>query len=83
MADDRGGAPDAPRAPSRLEATRTRLSLVIGLVMVGLGGFVALRPLWNRTPLTGQRWTDIAFALFFLLRGAMYLRSLRRGRAAG
>jgi hypothetical protein len=70
MAD--GGTP-------RLAATRARLSLVLGVVMVGLGSYVALRPLWNRVPLTGQRWTDVAFATFFLLRGVMYLRSLRRG----
>ena len=69
MAD--GGTP-------RLTATRARLSLVLGVVMVGLGSYVALRPLWSRVPLTGQRWTDVAFATFFLLRGVMYLRSLRR-----
>lgn len=58
---------------------RHTLSLVLGLVMVGLGSFVALRPLWaGARPLTGQRFLDIAFALFFLLRGMLYLRSLRR-----
>jgi uncharacterized protein YjeT (DUF2065 family) len=58
---------------------RHTLSLVLGIVMVGLGAFVALRPLWvGRNPLTGQPFLDVAFALFFVLRGLMYLRSLRR-----
>ena len=58
---------------------RQSLSLALGLIMVGLGSFVALRPLWvGRRPLTGQPFLDIAFALFFLLRGMLYLRSLRR-----
>lgn len=61
-----------------MSSLRTRLSLVIGLVMIGLGGWIALRPLWVRTPVTGQRFLDMAFAFFFLVRGGLYLRSLRR-----
>jgi hypothetical protein len=58
---------------------RRTLSLVLGLLMIGLGAFVALRPLFvGRHPLTGQPFLDVAFALFFVLRGAMYLRALRR-----
>ena len=58
---------------------RHTFSLVLGVVMVGLGAFVALRPLWvGRRPLTGQPFLDVAFALFFVLRGLLYLRSLRR-----
>jgi hypothetical protein len=69
-----------PTRPSPLAATRARLSLGLGILMVGLGSYVALRPLWAPPSLTGQRWTDIAFATFFLLRGGMYLRSVRRRR---
>ena len=58
---------------------RHTLSLVLGLIMIGLGSFIALRPLWvGRRPLTGQPFLDVAFALFFVLRGLLYLRSLRR-----
>jgi hypothetical protein len=77
-----GPDPDRPVRPSPLAATRARLSLGLGILMVGLGSYVALRPLWAPAPLTGQRWTDIAFATFFLLRGGMYLRSVR-GRRGG
>lgn len=50
--------------------------------MIGLGAFVALRPLWaGPRPLTDSRWLDIAFAAFFLIRGIMNVRStLRDGR---
>ena len=68
--------PDAPRGP-RVPAA---FSLVVGLVMLAFGAWVALHPLWSRTPVTSSRWLDVAFAFFFLLRGAMYLRALRRGR---
>jgi hypothetical protein len=71
---------EPPRPASPLATTRARLSLVLGVLMVGLGGYVALRPLWAPAPLTGERWTDIAFATFFLLRGGMYLRSVHRRR---
>ena len=70
---------DAPPA-TPLEATRRRLSFVIGAVMLGLGCYVALHPLWSRTPVTGNRWMDMAFVAFFLLRGALYVRALRRAR---
>ena len=58
------------------------LLLVLGLVMVGLGLFVALRPLFSPgPPLTRQPWLDIAFAVFFILRGGWNVRTaLRRPR---
>ncbi len=60
---------------------RNRVVLVIGLVMMALGAFVALRPLWaGRQPLTAARWLDVAFAAFFLLRGWLNVRVALRSR---
>jgi uncharacterized membrane protein HdeD (DUF308 family) len=61
------------------------LSLVVGVVMLGLGAYVALHPLWAPArPLTSSRWVDGAFAFFFLLRGMLYVRAaLRDRRRAG
>lgn len=57
---------------------RKPVLLVLGAVMFALGAYVAVRPLWIKAPLTGARWLDMAFALVFMLRGAMNLRSARR-----
>jgi hypothetical protein len=47
--------------------------------MVGLGLFVLLRLLaTGGEPLTARLWLDLAFALFFLVRGGLYLSNLRR-----
>ena len=55
--------------------TRARVILVIGVVMMAIGAFVALRPLWaGPQPLTSSRWLDVAFAAFFLIRGLMNVR---------
>lgn len=70
--------PTGDGRPAR--GAKAGFSLVVGLVMLGLGSWIALHPLWSREFVTGQRWTDLAFAFFFLLRGALYLRSLRRAR---
>ena len=60
------------------------VALVLGLLMIALGLFLALRPLLAPgRPVTASRWLDIAFALFFLLRGAMNVRSARRPRGPG
>ncbi len=53
-------------------------SLVLGLVMIALGAFVAIRALWVGASVTRQPLLDVGFALFFLLRGALYLRAARR-----
>ena len=54
---------------------RYRIVFGIGVIMMALGAFVALRPLWaGPRPLTASRWLDIAFALFFLARGWMNVR---------
>lgn len=53
--------------------------LVLGWVMIGLGLFVALHPLWSHgRPVTTSIWLDMAFAAVFLVRGVMNLRFRRR-----
>ena len=67
-----------------MPAPRT-FSLVLGVVMMALGAFVAIRALWVGASITRQPLLDVGFALFFLLRGALYLRAARRpvGPVAG
>ena len=60
---------------------RWTLSLVLGVIMIGLGAYVAVRPLLpSHRVLTGSRWLDAAFALFFILRGWMNVRSALRSK---
>ena len=62
-------------------SARTYLGAVLGTVMAGLGLFVVVRlAAMGQPPLTGALWLDIAFALFFLVRGGMYFRALRGAR---
>ena len=59
-----------------------RLRFWLGVVLLGLGAYVALRPLWaHGTVLTGSRWLDGTFAAVFLLRGAINVRTARARRA--
>jgi hypothetical protein len=59
--------------------TRNVVGLTLGTIMVGLGLFVLLRLLaTGGEPLTARLWLDLAFALFFLVRGGLYLSNLRR-----
>lgn len=47
--------------------------------MFGIGLYVAVRPLFTHNSiLTGTRWLDITFAVVFMLRGAMNVRSALR-----
>jgi hypothetical protein len=49
--------------------------------MAALGVFIALRLLvLDREPLTGTRGLDLAFAVFFVLRGALQYRRWRLAR---
>lgn len=57
---------------------RRTFSLVLGVVMVALGVFIAVRALWIGASLTRQPLLDVGFAIFFLLRGALYLRAARQ-----
>jgi uncharacterized membrane protein HdeD (DUF308 family) len=57
---------------------RVLLSLVLGILMLVLGAFLAIRPFWaHGVPFTGARWLDVAFALVFVLRGLMNVSSAR------
>ena len=65
-------------APMKISA-----GAVISGIMFALGLFVALRLVVRPDdPLTGAVAVDIAFALFFLARGALYFWTMRR-RARG
>jgi hypothetical protein len=65
-------APSRPPLP-----TRARIGLVIGAVMLAFGSYIALHPLWSPAPVTQSRLLDVAFALFFLVKGLLYFRVLR------
>jgi uncharacterized membrane protein HdeD (DUF308 family) len=53
--------------------------LILGVALIGLGAFVAVRPLWApRSTVTGTRVLDVAFAAVFLLRGVVNVRSAMR-----
>jgi len=63
--------------------SRNILKLVLGVVMVGLGVYIAVRPLFTHNAiLTGARWLDMTFAFVFMLRGGMNVRSVLRARGA-
>ena len=51
----------------------------IGVAMILCGVAVLVKSLTGGRPVTGQRFLDVAFALFFFVRGAMQLRIARRG----
>jgi len=58
------------------------VTLVLGVVMFGLGLFVAVRPLWtHNSTVTGARWLDMAFAVVFMLRGIINVRTEMRRRS--
>ena len=53
--------------------------IVLGWIMIALGAYVAVHPLWSHgKPVTTSLWLDMAFAAVFLLRGVMNLRGVRR-----
>jgi hypothetical protein len=53
--------------------------LALGVILVGLGSFVALRPLWRpHATVTPSRFLDVAFAAVFILRGLVNIRSALR-----
>ena len=57
----------------------TTVRLVLGWIMIALGLYVALHPLWSHgKPVTTSLWLDMAFATVFLLRGVMNVRTKRR-----
>lgn len=61
--------------------TRGKVVFGLGAVMVLLGAWIALRPLFpGARPITPSRLLDVAFALFFVLRGLMNVRTGLRAR---
>jgi hypothetical protein len=65
-------------APSR----PWKFTMVMGIVLMALGAFIGVRPLFTHfAVLTGARWLDITFALVFLLRGWMNVKTAQRRRA--
>ena len=57
---------------------RLKIGLAIGTVMFALGAYIALHPLWSREPVSSSRFLDVAFAIFFLVKGWLYLRQAWR-----
>ncbi len=56
-----------------------RIGLAIGAVMAGLGIYIIARVLVFGAPsLTGRVWLDVAFAFFFVVRGALQYRRWRQ-----
>lgn len=54
---------------------------ILGVVLFALGAFVALRPVFTHwAVLTGSRWLDVTFALVFMIRGALNVKSALRLR---
>jgi hypothetical protein len=67
-----------------VRSLRTNVAFVLGLLMVALGGWLLANAyVLHRPPVSGKPLIDAAFAFFFLLRGAMNVRTARRLREAG
>jgi uncharacterized membrane protein HdeD (DUF308 family) len=68
-----------------MSSVRWMLGLVIGVILVGLGLFIAVRPLLTHNAvLTSARWLDLTFALVFMLRGVINIRTaMARRRSMG
>lgn len=57
------------------------LRLGLGVALFALGMFVALRPVFTHwAVLTGARWLDVTFALVFMVRGVLNVKSALRRR---
>jgi uncharacterized membrane protein HdeD (DUF308 family) len=62
---------------------RWKIKLVLGVVMIAIGAYVAVRPLLPAAAaITSTRWLDVAFAAFFVIRGTMNVRSALREKGA-
>lgn len=63
---------------------RAKFVLGLGVVMILLGAFIAIRPLIPPSkPITASRLLDVAFAAFFIIRGWMNVRTALRTRGRG
>lgn len=78
-----GSAPadDAARTVPASLSGRAKFVLGLGVVMVLLGIWIAIRPLIPPgAPLTSSRLLDMAFAAFFMIRGGMNVRTALKTR---
>ena len=58
------------------------MTLVLGVAMFAIGAYVAVRPLWtHNSVVTGARWLDMAFAIVFMLRGLINIRTVMGHRS--
>lgn len=61
--------------PPTVSSARWVVTLVLGVIMFGLGLYVGVRPLWTHNAVvTGARWLDMVFAAVFMLRGVLNVR---------
>lgn len=59
------------------------LTLVLGVILMGLGAFIGVRPLFTHwAVLTTARWLDVTFALVFIFRGWLNVKTALRRREA-
>jgi uncharacterized membrane protein HdeD (DUF308 family) len=64
-----------------VSSARGIVTLVLGVAMFAIGLYVAVRPLWtHNATVTGARWLDMAFAVVFMLRGIINVRTAMRRR---
>lgn len=57
---------------------------MLGVALLLLGCFIGVRPLFTHyATFTGTRWLDVTFAIVFMLRGALNIKTAmqRRERA--
>ena len=58
------------------------MTVVLGVAMFAIGLYVAVRPLWtHNSVVTGARWLDMAFAIVFMLRGIINVRTVMSRRS--
>jgi uncharacterized membrane protein HdeD (DUF308 family) len=55
-------------------------TMVLGVILFLLGAFIAVRPLFVHHPTTTAQWLDITFALVFMLRGVLNVKTALRRR---
>jgi uncharacterized membrane protein HdeD (DUF308 family) len=61
---------------------RWLIGFVLGVIMFAIGLFVAFRPLWTHDGvMLGSRALDILFAIVFMLRGVLNVRTALNRRA--
>ena len=61
---------------------RWLIGFVLGVIMFAIGLFVALRPLWTHdSVMLGSRALDFLFAIVFMLRGVLNVRTALNRRA--